>query len=725
MRSRLDLARRERRSPAPFAWAGGAGPDGEVLQVSRRGWVRDGRPWFPLSGEYPFARAPRHRWRDELAKMKAAGLDTIATYVLWNHHEIAPGEWRWSGDGDVRAFVEECASLGLNVWLRIGPYCNAEAANGGLPEFALPGSRSDDSLYLAHVERYWRRLAAEVAGLGFVDGGPIIAIQIENEFDDGDPAHIATLRGLAVRCGLDAPFFSVTANTRFDPATHVLPLLGGYAYRGWESGGGIAPVSGFSFGTDEWQATTDLGRIYYAADDYPRGYIEMGTGSPMRGLDRFLVDADDVVAQAYDGLGRGAAMLGYYLFHGGTQRPGLHGDWSRSYDFQAPVGEFGVRRASWSRYRRLHGFIRSFTAELDDAGVVRDPHARHEPDDTTRLRHIGRFDEHGRGFWFVNNRQRNVVMPERHDVQVKVVDGGATLTVPDRPLHMPPGAYAVFPVRLTVGDAEILWATLPPLARMRLDGIDTVVVWRPSWSPGELATTDELRIENGDVTLRADAAGTTIASGEAPWAARIGSGRVIVVSEEDSLAASRVTLDGAERLVFSRGGDLVDIDAPAWLVPAGGELIIDVLPGGGVAPSASWQRLGSAGVPGADRWALTAPAPSLAETALVPVGEGRWRVDVPAGALDGLAEAQLTIDYVGASAALLVDGAVVTEDLFHGEAWTIDLVHARATWLGELILQVEPWDDGIRGVERRADTSPAVRGHDLRARVRVVWGERS
>lgn len=725
MTSRLSTDDREQRSAEPLAWAGETGRDGEVLEVSRRGFVRDGRPWFPLSGEYQFARSPRHRWRDELAKMKAAGLDTVATYVLWNHHEIVPGEWCWSGDGDVRTFIEAAAGVGLKVWLRIGPYCNAEATNGGLPDFALAGSRTDDPGYLAHVERYWRRLAVEVAGLAFADGGPIVAIQIENEFDEGDPAHIATLRELAVRCGLGAPFFTVTANTRFDPTTPVLPLLGGYAYRGWESAGGTAPVSGFSFGTDEWQATTDLGRIYYAADDYPRGYIEMGTGSPMRGLDRFLVDADDVVAQAYDGLGRGASMLGYYMFHGGTQRPGLNGDWSLSYDFQAPVGEFGVLRPSWSRYRRLHGFIAAFTAELDAAGVVRDPHARHEPEDTTRLRHIGRFDERGSGFWFVNNRQRNVELPERDDVQVEVVHGGNTLTVPAQPLHMPSGAYAVFPVHLAVGDAEILWATLQPLARMRLDGIETVVFWRPSWSPGELATAEGLRIEHGDATRGADAAGVTIASGGEPWSARIGSGRAVVVSEEDSLAASRVVWDGRERMVFSRGGDLVDLDAPAWLVPAGGELIIDVLPGAGLAPGASWRKVDGEAIPGAARWARTAPAPTIAEPELVPLGAGRWRIAVPTGSLDDLAEAQLTIDYVGASAALLVDGTKVTEDLFHGEAWTIDLVHAGATWPGELILHVEAWDDGIRGVEPPVDALPAVRGHRLRALVRVGWAGRA
>ncbi|WP_435748365.1 beta-galactosidase [Microbacterium sp. PMB16] len=723
MTYRLSIAEREQRSAEPFAWAGGVNPGGEALSVSRRGWQRDGSAWFPRSGEYHFARSPRHRWHDELAKMKAAGLDTVATYVLWNHHESAPGEWRWSGDRDLRAFIRECAAVGLRVWLRIGPYCNAEATHGGLPEFALAGARTDDPGYLAHVERYWRRLAEEIAGLGFVDGGPIVAIQVENEYDQGDPAHIATLRELIARCGMDAPFFNVTANTRFDPPTRVLPLLGGYAYRGWERGGGEGPISGFSFGTDEWQATTDLGRIYYPAEDYPRGYIEMGTGSPMRGLDRFRVQAGDVIAQAYDGLGRGASMLGYYMFHGGTQQPGLHGDWSLSYDFQAPVGEFGALRPSWAQYRRLHSFIAGFTAELDATGVVRDGGAIPEPEDTTRLRHIGRFDERGGGFWFVNNRQRNIELPQRDDVQVEIVTASGVLTVPDRPLTLPAGAFAVFPVRLRVGDAEVRWATLQPLARMRIAGVDTIVLWRPTWSTGELATLGELRVEHGQVTMRTDAAGATVAVGEGSWSARLGSGRVVVVGEEDSLGATPLALDGGERVVFSCGGDLVDVDGVAWLVPAGAELAVDVLPGEGLSPGGHWRRGGESRVPGAARWVTTAPDAEVVTPALVPLGGGRWRIEVDTDALTRIAEAQLIVDYAGASAALFVDGTKITEDLFHGDPWTIDLVHAVTAWPGELVLQVEPWDDGIRGVERPDGAMPAVRAVDLEVLVRVGWSD--
>lgn len=694
------------------------------LSVSRRGWRRDGRPWFPLSGEYHYARSPRHRWRDELVKMKAAGLDVVATYVLWNHHEPAPDEWRWNGDEDLRAFVEECARAGLLVWLRIGPHCNAEATNGGLPDFALPGSRSDDPDYLARVERYWARLGQEVDGLLFADGGPVIAVQLENEFDEGDPAHIATLHALARRCGLDAPFFSVTANTRFDRSSPVLPLLGGYAYRGWEPGGGSEAVSGYSFGTDEWQATTDLGRIYYAAEEYPRGYIEMGTGSPMRGCDRFLVDPDDVVAQAHDALGRGASMLGYYMFHGGTQQPGLHGDWSLSYDFQAPIGEFGMLRPSWSRYRRLHSLIKAFTPELDAAGVVRDPHARHDPVDTSRLRHIGRFDERGSGFWFVNNRQRNVEMPQRDDVQTEVVTKSDALRVPDRPMSVPPGAFAAFPVRLLVGEAQILWATLQPLTRMQIDGVDTVVLWRPSWSTGELATRDAVEIDDGHDVVRRDAGeGITVRSSPGPWSARIGGGRVVVVDEADSLAASPLRFGGADRLVFSRDGDLVDQDSLTWLASPKTELVVDVIPGDLVAPGGQWTKGGTSPIPGAARWVTTVPPATVEPPDLVGIGGERWLFDLDDHSFDGVAEAQLIVDYVGASASLRADDEIIAEDLFHGEPWVIDLAHVVKRHPGRLMLHIEPWDDGIRGVER-PDGPDGLRRGDFRPLVRVGWETR-
>lgn len=314
---RLDATAIESRPDTPLANAGGVA-GGVAYGVTRNGWSRNGAPWYPVSGEYHYVRHPSALWERELGKMRAAGVGIAATYVFWNHHEQTEGTFDWTGRKDLRAFVAAAQRQGMMVWLRVGPFINAETTDGGIPSFALPGSRTNDAGYLAKVDAYFARIAAQLTGMWAKDGGPVVGIQLENEFANGDPAHITTLRQMCTAHGMVVPYYTVTANSRFDKDT-AIPLQGAYTYRGWEWGAGTSATSGFIYGTDEWTANTDIGGATYDTLDYPRGFCELGTGSPMRGNDRFLVEREYVAAHAYDSVGRGANYLGYYMFHGGPR----------------------------------------------------------------------------------------------------------------------------------------------------------------------------------------------------------------------------------------------------------------------------------------------------------------------------------------------------------------------------------------------------------------------
>ncbi|MFE2559967.1 beta-galactosidase [Streptomyces sp. NPDC059352] len=724
---RLDATALEARTDTPLVNAGGVA-GGITYGVTRNGWYRNGAAWYPVSGEFHYVRQPAHRWERELGKMRAAGVGVVATYVFWNHHEQPEGTWDWTGRKDLRAFVAAAQRQGLLVWLRVGPYINAETNNGGIPDFALSGARSDDAGYLAKVNTYFAAIAAQLSGMFVKDGGPIVGIQLENEFHQGDPAHITTLRRMCADHGMVVPYYSVTANSRFEKDT-AFPLQGAYTYRGWVYGGDTQPGSGFIYGTDEWTANTDIGGALYDTLDYPRGFCELGTGSPMRGADRFLVESGHVVAHAYDSVGRGANYLGYYMFHGGTQTPGLSGDWPLTYDFQAPLGEFGQTRDSYRRYRRLHTFVTTCAEELVRTRITRDPGQILDPAQTRRLRYIGRFDTAGRGFVFVNNTQHHLTLPTRTDVQLRIERAGGTLTVPDKPLTMPADRSAVFPVMTDLNGVDLRWATVEPMAKLTDQSVPTWVYWAPEWTDRALAfgkdvsLTSELgtvsKTTTGDeLVVRVPAGQRTSLLVRKPGTSTV-SARIIVLGEAESLGAVVAPLDGRDRLIITGTADMTGVRPNVrFAAPAGTRITADVFPAAGLAPATGW-RSARVAAPFARYTYSLATAPAAPQ--ITADGPGRWRVTSDPATVESLAEARIVLDYRGGEATLTGAGKTITNDLYHGERWAIDLKHLDAAARADLVLEVSAWDNGIRGVTPPAGPTPSLAGSQWVPMREAAW----
>ena len=97
--------------------------------------LRDGKPWLPAMGEFHFSRTPASDWREDIRLMKAGGIDIIATYIFWNHHEPEPGRFDFSGCRNIRQFLDICDEEDMAVCLRIGPWCHGEALHGGFPDW--------------------------------------------------------------------------------------------------------------------------------------------------------------------------------------------------------------------------------------------------------------------------------------------------------------------------------------------------------------------------------------------------------------------------------------------------------------------------------------------------------------------------------------------------------------------------------------------------------------
>jgi len=149
-------------------------------------FLLDGKPFRIISGSMHYPRVPRAYWRDRFRMAKAMGLNAVTTYVFWNEHEPRPGVYDFSGNLDIAEFIREAQEEGLYVILRPGPYICAEWEWGGYPAWLLnePGMqvRSRDPTFLAAARRWFLRLGQELAPLQIGNGGPIIAVQVENEY---------------------------------------------------------------------------------------------------------------------------------------------------------------------------------------------------------------------------------------------------------------------------------------------------------------------------------------------------------------------------------------------------------------------------------------------------------------------------------------------------------------------------------------------------------------
>lgn len=432
---------------------GGSNPNGERIDVNSSYFTRGGKPWSPIMGEFHFSRYDRAFWYEELCKMKAGGITLVSTYLFWLYHEETEGQLDFTGDNDIRAFVQACGKAGLEVVLRIGPWAHGECRNGGFPDWLLKKPfplRQDNEGYLALVRRWYEGIAKEVQGLFYKDGGNIVAVQVENEFTD-DAGHLATLKRMAIECGMDAPLFTVTgwnsaAGAKI-PVDEVAPVFGGYCDAPWDGGTDKLPPSIHYFfnrmrndsaiGADLLaESEGDGWRLPY--ERYPFATCELGGGLESTHHRRYIIRGMDIYALSLVKLGDGNNLAGYYMYHGGTNKLGRLSTFQESratgypndypilsYDFQAPLSEYGEVREHYRLLNLLHLFIQDFQEVFAPMTAV-DAEEKVSREDTVSLRYGMRTDGKS-GFVFVNHYQRSCAL---EDVLGAVIDTGSLVFPP-------------------------------------------------------------------------------------------------------------------------------------------------------------------------------------------------------------------------------------------------------------------------------------------------------
>ena len=464
---------------------GGKNPKGEEINVTSRYFTRNGKPWIGVMGEFHFSRYSRENWHRELAKMKAGGITIVSTYLFWIYHEEIEGKMDFGGDNDIRAFIEECKDVGLDVVIRIGPWAHGECRNGGFPDWLLKKDyklRDNNEEYLAIVKKWYQSIYNEVKGLFYKDGGNIIAVQIENEFVD-NAEHLAKLKEIAVECGFIAPIYTVTgwnsASGAKIPVDEVVPVFGGYCEAPWENHmNRLSPAPHYFFnrmrndsaiGTDLIAKTKSDGwQLPY--ERYPFATCELGGGIEVTHHRRPIIKPMDIYAVSLVKLGDGNNLVGYYMYHGGTNKIGELSTFNEtkatgypndypilSYDFQAPLSEYGEVREQYGLLNMLHMFVNDFGEEFAPMIAV-DSGNTVAADDTNSLRYGMRTDGK-RGFVFVNHYQR---LTELADIENAVISAE---NVEFPPIDVKGEVSFFMPFNMKMGDSVLEYATAQPLCK--------------------------------------------------------------------------------------------------------------------------------------------------------------------------------------------------------------------------------------------------------------------
>jgi len=461
---------------------GNAGPPDKQLLVNSRYLTIGGVPQIPVMGELQCSRMPKERWEDEILKMKAAGVNVIATYSFWNHHEEIEGQFDWQGNKDLRSFVELCQRLGVLVYPRIGPWSHGEARNGGTPDWILRKryltDRSIDPVYQQYVERYFKELGLQLKGLMYKDGGPVVGIQLENEYwkgKAGEP-YICWLKQTAIKFGMDVPLYTVTGwGNGSVPENEVIPLWGGYPDESWTPDiNKITSCDNYHFSSFRDDETIGNAQVKkndkydYSTDPYFT--CEMGVGIFNSIHRRPVLGKLDGLGMIMSRIGSGGNLLGYYVFAGGSNPLGIYstmqedkdetGYWSElspiSYDFQAAIKENGLPAPSYDEVKKFDYFLARFGPQLAPMEPVFAPKADAD------LQYAVRAKDNS-GFLFGINYCRNNQLSEKKQVSFQIRLKDQTIAFPSKPVDIPDSSMFIWPLNLDLNGTRLIYATAQPL----------------------------------------------------------------------------------------------------------------------------------------------------------------------------------------------------------------------------------------------------------------------
>ncbi|MCR4734653.1 MAG: beta-galactosidase, partial [Treponema sp.] len=463
--------------------------------------IKDGKPWFPIMGEIHYSRYSRSLWKESLCKMKAGGVDIASTYVIWIHHEEIENEYNFTGNRDLHYFLECCKDCDIKLLLRIGPWCHGEVRNGGFPDWLLKKGielRSNDERYFSIVEKWYKVIYEEVKDFLATDkkDNTIIGIQIENEYghcgglsDESGDLHMLRLKEIAQNIGFNVPLFTATgwggARTG-----GMLPVMGGYCDAPWDPRITKIEASGnfiFTHERNDHNIGSDYGfchGITFDINKFPYLTAELGGGLQVTKHRRVIARASDIGAMTIVKLGSGVNLLGYYMYHGGTNPDGKLSTLQeskatgsindlpvKSYDFRAPIGEFGQISDTYRELKLITYFIHDFGNDLCGLDSVIEDNNPLQPDDLISLRYAFRCDG-DKGYLFINNYVRQYQTKVHKAIEIKTPSG-----IKFQQFDIGIGDFCFFPFNISYGNSKIVSALITPLCKIKNNDDDLYIFY--------------------------------------------------------------------------------------------------------------------------------------------------------------------------------------------------------------------------------------------------------
>lgn len=673
---------------------GGANPQGERIDVNSFYISIGGKPVIPVMGEFHYSRYPAEQWEEEILKMKAGGVTVVPTYVFWSLHEEVEGQFRWDGQRNLRGFIELCKKHDMPVIVRIGPFCHGEIRSGGLPDwlFAKPLEvRSNDPEYLKIVKRLYTEIGKQLKGLYYKDGGPIIGCQVENEMQHsaapwaicypgepkdhtaasynageamigvGNQAHKATgaemgtlhmqlLKQMAQEAGIDVPFFTATGwGNAAVIEGEAIPVTAAYTYPFWAK----PHMSKFLMFKDLTKEA-DYAPTRYNPSDYPSFCAEMGAGIQMIYSARPIVTAEAAEGLMVRTLGSGSNGIGYYMYHGGSTPKQIGGVGSFndepmgmpkiSYDFQAPIGEFGLEGKMYRNLRLLHSFLADFGDKLAPMEtVLPEGWEKMTPQNRDDLRYAARMKDDS-GFLFLVNFQDHDTLRNNQTGVVRLNLKKETISIP---VTLPKDVSMILPFNLDMDGQLLKYATAQPLMKISDKGAPHYFFFAPEGVKPEYVFADGKTFRpvpglKSTFTYKGIKV-TTLTRQQALNALKV-NGRLLIA---DATVLPRE--DGADLLCFGRN----TVSYVVYPSKQGfKEQTASVEP---VAPQFEVKKAGPR------RMSVSFMAAANCQQSTVNCQ------------LPQVQEYFLRINYVGDVAMAFMKGQLVQDEFYHGEPWTIGL----------------------------------------------------
>lgn len=706
---------------------GGSNPGGEKIAVNNYYITINNKPFIPVTGEFHYSRYPHQFWDESVKKMKAGGITVIPTYVFWNLHEEEEGKFVWSGDKNLRQFIELCKKNNIYTIVRVGPFCHGEIRNGGLPDWLLGrplNIRMNDPLYLSYVERLYNEIGKQLKGLYYKDGGPIIGIQLENEYQHsaapwgltypGQPLdftaserdrdvthegvavsaannpyaelgndHMKVLKSLAEKAGMITPLYTATGwGNAAIVVNESVPVTAAYAYPFWTPKRDLSPF----FLYKNMHANPDYAPVRYKPEDYPSIPAELGSGISLVYTRRPVAVHQSFDAMINRCLGSGANGIGYYMFHGGSTPRGTHnfmndeayGVNKISYEYQGPIGEFGQVREGYHRLKLIHFFLRDFGDLLAPMTVVLPANASSlTPENIHDLRYAVRVKDNS-GFLFLNNFQDDTTMMDQRNIQVKIKTGKSDVVIPETGgFDLVNGENVFFPFNFNLNGALLNYATAQLL--LKADGANPYYVFfTPEGIRGEFSIAPGVRVESiRGTTIDANNKRTLVKCTEkVSEFSVIANGRktaVLVIDKNLALKSYIVTLNGKKSLIFSDAVVLQTGNGFEFLSDGENNFEINVYPKIATIPKASYGSVAKIeGNAAFSSWRMTLPAFEMTVTRK-DISSRKIAIELPKAIPPGMNDIFLNVDYTGDTGMGFINGELVADNFYNGVGWQMGL----------------------------------------------------